>query len=267
MKITRHYIFYILFLFVISGYSFPQTEIKNFVGLNFGGSDFRLKDEHASPLIFGSIGIAPSLQYLYKGEVNRHYFEASYFYDRLTSLSDNFLTDNNRGRIRYSYFHSITNFNVLNERISLFLGGSISTFLSHGDYLYKWISPSYTRSIESWYWCNSLDLSAQFEYNRSSKEFFSLKLFIPVISNISRPNYSPSADYNYIDNDWKFKMIGETGFFPDDFSLNTLLSYQRPLFWKFNLQLDYEFYYSFCKEPKDVSMFMNNIRAGLFYCF
>lgn len=272
MKIIRNNFISILLLFTISGYLFPQDEIKspeikNFIGVNFGGSDFHLKDEHASPLIFSSIGITPGLQYFYMGEVNRHYFEASYFSDRLTSISDNYFTDNRRGRFRYSYLHSITDFSLLNKRIDFFLGGSVCSFLSQSEYYYQWLSSTYSRAMESWYWCNSLDLSAQLEYRSSSREFFSLQFYIPVIGNVSRPKYSPSADYNYVENDWKFKMLDETGFFPEDLSLNTILTYQRSLYWNINFEINYEFYYSFYKEPQKVNMFMNNLRAGIFYCF
>ncbi len=268
MKFKKHVITLILFYCIVfTGNSFSQESGRNYLGLSFGGSDFHIKDEHASPLIFSSTGIAPSIQYIYQGENSRVYAEASYYYDYLGTSSDNFHDINHRAEIRCSYLHSIADFEILNKKINVFVGGSIGTFLSHSDYTNIWVASTISRTIESWYWNNSFDVSAQLEYNLEPREFFSIKLFIPVVSNLSRPTYSSSGDFNYTDNDWKFKMFGETKFFPAIFSVNTLLTYQRPLIWKLNLQINYEFYYSSYDKPRNINMYMNNLCAGLFFCF
>ena len=256
-----------LLLFFIITSCTAQTDKHNYIGGSFGGTDFHVKDDHATPLIFNGIGIAPSLQYIYKGEKSQHYAEVSYYSGRLETSSDNFFDNDNNGRIRYSYLHSITDFQIFNKQIDFSLGGSIGSFLSHSDYFYKWVPPVDARAGESWYWSNSLDISALLEYNPEPREAFSLQLFIPVVSNVSRPKYSLSGDFNYTDGDWKFKMFGDTKFFPDNFSVNAIISYQAPLVGDFNFQINYEFYYSFYNEPRDVNMYMNNLRAGLFFCF
>jgi hypothetical protein len=255
-------IFLILFF---SEYALSQNIKRNYIGGSFGGSDFHIIDQRASPLIFGSLGIAPSLKYFYRGDESLHYIDISYFSDNLKTSAESFITENRRGRIRYSYLHSVTSFSIFKQSIDFYLGGSAESFLSHSDYFYEWIISGYRRAMESWYWSSSLDLSAQIEYNCAAGEFFSLQLIIPVVSNISRPKYSPSGDYNYMDNDWKFKMFGKTELFPNNFSLNTNLTYQHPLIWNFKLQVSYEFYYSSYKKPKDVNMYMNNFCAGLYF--
>jgi hypothetical protein len=243
-------------------------EVKNnFFTVSFGGSDFHLLDLRASPLIFSSIGIAPSFNYIHKGSSFRHYLEGSYFNDALTTIADNYRTDNDRARLRYCFLYSLTDFNIFDTNLKLFLGGSAVTYLCHSEYYYKWYPSGYARAMESWYWSNSIDISAQLEYERSSREFVCLQLFIPLYSNVSRPHYSTTADYNYIDNDWKFKMFGKSEFFPSNISFNVNLTYQRELIWNFNMQVNYEFYYSFYKKPKEIDMYMNNLRAGLTYCF
>lgn len=244
-----------------------QTE-RNFIGGSFGISGFNIKDEHSSPLIFGSIGIAPALQYYYKGETSLHQFEAAYFEDYLTSQADNFNANNKRGKVKYSYFYQVTDFSIFEKEIRFFLGGSLVTFLSHTEY-YFYYAPknSNGKGSESWYWSNSADISMQLEYNPTERQSLSFQINIPVLSNISRPKYSPSGDYNYTENDWKFRMFGKTEFFPENFSVNSQIVYQAPLAGDFNYQLNYEFYYSFYNRPQDVKMYMNNLRAGVFYCF
>lgn len=244
-----------------------QQNEQNYLGAGFGGSDFHIRDDHASPLIFSSIGIAPTVQFIHKGEESRQYAEASYYDDYLTTTADNFHTANHRGRARYGYLQAISDIAVWNHDVRLFLGGSVNSFLCHSDYYYLYFPPTTGRTIKSWYWSSSLDLSFQAEYSSSQREFLSVQFFMPVISNVSRPQYSPSGDYNYVENDWKFKMFGKTKLFFKNFALNALFVYHKPIIGSFNLQLSYELYYSTYNEPAQISMYMNNLRAGLFFCF
>jgi hypothetical protein len=253
---------------IVCGISFAQDEDRSSLSASFGGSDFHIKDLHASPLLFSSIGIAPSLQYEHKSQEGRHYVEASYYSDYLGTTADDFTTNNHRARLRYSYVHSLMDIDLFSHRLELFLGGSVNSFLCHSNYYFSISNPpSVGRTIESWYWSSSLDLSFRAEYIVSSREFLSAHFYMPVISNVSRPAYSPGGNYNYTENDWKFKMFGETRIVPKNFSLNVLLMYQRPLIGSFNMQVSYEFYYSTYDEPAEIRMYMNNLRAGLAFCF
>jgi hypothetical protein len=267
MKPSRWFVVLVGFCFVIlSRNSLAQEDKRNYLGLSFGGSDFHLKDDHASPLIFSSVGIAPTFQFFHLGDKSRHSLEGSYYYAYLSSSSDNFNTDNWRGRVRYSYVHLISNFEVWNRSFGIFLGGSINSFYNKSNYYYA-LNTSNGISIVSWYWSHSLDLTAQVEYNIAQRESFSMMLYVPVISNVSRPKYSPSGDYNYDENTWKVKAFGETEIFPRNLSVNVLLNYQRVIVGNFDLRLSYEFYYSSYDKPTDMAMYMNNLRAGLFFCF
>jgi len=266
-----HYLFLLLILLGNTA-AFAQTDDeraggKNYIGVSFGGSDFHIKDDHASPMIYSGIGIAPSIQYFYRGGESRQYAEVSYYHGKLTTFEDNFHVTDNRGRARYAYVHSIIDFNLFDRKIVFFAGGSANSFLSHSDYRYSILGSTDGRTIESWQWSTSLDLSLQLEYASAGKEFVSAQFFMPIVSNISRPKYSLSGDYHYLENSWKFKMFGQTKLFTDSFSFDGILIYQRPLVGSFNLELSYEFYYSFYKQPQDIGMYMNNVRAGFLYFF
>ena len=257
----------LFWLAMIPSPSRAQEEARNFIGASFGGSDFHIKDDHASPMIFSRLGIAPSLQYFFRGEANRQYAEISYYHGYLGTTADNYHDTDNRARVRYSYFHSIVDFTFLGQRISLFVGGSANSFMSHSDYYYLYVQGTEARTIESWQWSTSLDLSFQLECALPDREFLSAQFFMPMVSNASRPQYSPGGDYNYVLNDWKYKMFGTTELFPENFSLNSLLVYQRPLRESLDVELSYEFYYSFYNRPQDIGMYMNNFRAGFIYTF
>ena len=254
-----------IFFFTVFQSPFAQTSSEFHLGGSFGGSDFHIRDIHASELISRGVGIAPELQFMYKGSTSVHYADASYYFDNLSATNPNFHTDNWRARARYSYMHSITG--ISNDNVRIFLGGSLSSFFCASDYYFSLAGNFTGRAISSWYWSHSLDLSLMADYSPAYRESFSAFLFFPVVSNISRPQYSSSGDYSYTRNNWKIKAFGKTRFFINNFSLNAILLYQRPLLGDFNLQLSYGFSYSFYGTPEDINMYMNDFRAGFFYCF
>jgi len=265
---------YLLFAFIVifsltnilPGYLYAQKNRQNLLGIRMGISDFHLFDEHASPLFFSGIGIAPSIQYYRKNKNSIQAIEASFYRNKLKTTQDNFVTQNYSGRFRYSYSYG---FNLIpaKQNLKLYLGGSIHSFFNRSDYDYKYFNIPNARAITSWYWSHSVDLLAQLEYVFASGNLISGGLYIPVISNVSRPEYSPSGDYNYTTNDWDIPILGETALFLKNTGFNAFINYQRPISAKFNLQLSYEFYYAAYIEPRDIKMYTNTLRVGLFYCF
>ncbi len=244
-----------------------QEASLDYVGGAFGGSDFHLRDDHASPLIFSAWGGTPALQYIHAGEGNRQYAEASYCFALIAAPPENFRTDNWRGRIRYAYLVSAAEFGPGDRPFRLFVGGSLNSFLSRSNYYY-FIKPlnGYTTAIDSWYWSTSIDAAVHLEYGIAEREFVSLQCFVPLIGNVSRPAYSPSLDYSYTENTFRMKMFGRTEFFPKNLSCDVLLSIQFPVVWRFNAGASYELYYASYDLPREVKMYMNNLRVGAFFC-
>lgn len=245
-----------------------QETTWDYIGGCFGGSDFHVRDDHASPMIYSAWGIAPALQYLHAGGGNRQYAEASFFSAVLSSGPPNFRTDNWRGRARYAYLGSVADFGSHDGPFRFFLGGSITSYLSRSNYYY-FIKPlnGYSSTIDSWYWSHSLDAALQVEYGLAEREFLTVQCFVPIVSNVSRPRYSPSGDYSYTENVWKMRMFGRTEFFPENISCDILVAFQVPVVWRFNCQVGYEFFFTSYDIPRDVKMYMNNARAGVVYCF
>ncbi|HTY58330.1 MAG TPA: hypothetical protein VMF59_05910 [Bacteroidota bacterium] len=245
-----------------------QQPSWDYAGGGFGASDFHVRDDHASPLVFRAWGIAPVVQFIHAGEGNRHYFEAAYSPALLSSAPANFRTDNWRGRIRYAYLVQAWDLGSAERPLRMFLGGSATSFLQRANYYY-FIPPlnGYGTSIDSWYWSSSLDAAVNAEYDLAEREFVSVQCFVPLLSNVSRPRYSPSGDYSYTENTFKMKMFGRTQFFPKNISADILLSFQAPVFWRFNAGVSYEFYFASYDLPREVKMYMNNARGGVFFCF
>ena len=99
------------------------------------------------------------------------------------------------------------------------------------------------------------------------REFLSVQCFFPLLSNVSRPQYSPSADFSYTENVFKMKMFGRTQFFPKNLSCDVEFAFQAPLLWKFNGEVRYEFYYASYDLPREMKLYMNNLRGGVYFCF
>ena len=248
-------------LFLLFGESFAQE--RNYAGINLGLSDFHLRDDHASPLFFRGIGFTPSIQFMYIGESTIHSVELQYIYDYLGSINENFNTNNYRGKVKYSFLHHINDFIISNNQLSLFIGASLSSFLSLSDYRYI----DDNLAIKSWYWNHSLNVEIELLYRFNQKKFISAQLSLPAISNISRPKYSPSENYSYSTNSYKVDVFGKMTFFPKNFFVASTLIYHTPISEVFVLHLEYEFFYSLYNKPKEVDMYMNNVLAGLFLQF
>ena len=246
---------------------FAQSSGQNYIGASIGGSDFHISDDHASPLIFSGAGIAPMIQYFHLGDESRQLAEGSYYFDNLATSNQNFHADNWRGKVRCSYLYSIAGRDSAESVVQLFLGGSLGSFFCKSDYDVNLANQFTLRSIVSWYWSHSLDAAALLEFQSADDEYISLLLSVPLVSNVSRPQYSSSGDYNYNENDWDIATFGKTVLFPNHLSANVLLMYRTVLSPDFSFQISYEFFYSYYKKPKAVGMYMNNIRVGSFFCF
>ncbi len=248
---------------VLSNSSYSQGK-SDLIGLSFGASNFHITDEHTSPLIFRGTGIAPSVNWQHIGVRNSQYAEGSFFYDNLSSSSDNFNTENFRGRFRYTFLHKASDSLSVNKRLEFSFGGSVTSFYCKSDYYFD-MQTITARSIASWYWSHSIDLAVQLNYFFSDRNYLGLQIFTPLISNVSRPPYSPSGNYDYVRNEWIIKPFGNTVLFPKNFSVNTNMSYQLPVSAKLSMRLNWEFYYMKYTDPDDIGMYMNNFRVGIFY--
>ncbi len=255
-------ILFLLFL-LMDNSSFAQKK-SNLIGLSFGSSTLHLSDEHASPIIFSGTGIAPTIQYSHKGDKNSHSIKGSFYYTNLYTSSDNFKTEIFSAGVRYSFLHSTLNTKVFEKQFKISLGGSVTSFFLNSDYFF-YLQTFWARSIASWYWSHSADLAFQLDYYLTDRKFLYFEIYMPMVSNVSRPPYSSSGDYDYVKNDWVIKPFGHTVFFPENFSVSTQLVYQHPVMAKVNLRISYEFYYISYSKPEDIRMYMNNFRIGIFY--
>lgn len=248
---------------LLSNSSFSQNK-NDMIGLSFGAGNFHITDEHTSPLIFRGTGVAPSINWQHIGARNYHYVEGAYYYDNLSSSSDNFSTENFRGRFRYSFLHRTSDSLSVNKRLEFLFGGSLTSFYCKSDYYFD-MRTIRARSLASWYWSHSIDLALQLNYYFSDRKYLGLQFFAPVISNVVRPHFSPGDDYDYVKNDYIIKPFGRTLLFPKNFSINTNIVYQVPVSTKLSFRLNWEFYYMKYTDPDDIGMYMNNFRLGMLY--
>jgi hypothetical protein len=254
-------------MIIVSSCLLAQQRGLHFIGLGLIASDFHIRDDHASPLIFSKFGVGPVLQYSYDGIDNRHSFRGTYSFSDLTTSNQNFHTENWRGRVSYSYLRSVGDFELLDRQCSFSCGASVTSFFCKSDYFYSMMGQFNGRAISSWYWSHSIDLIAQVECVPGQGELLFASLSVPAISNVARPGYSPSADYNLTENEWKIKGFGETRFFPRNFSTDFLLVYRRPIVSSFSLQIGYEFSSSTYDKPVEVRAYMNGFHTSLLFGF
>jgi len=225
-------------------------------------------DEHASSLIFSGTGIAPSIQYSVRKQNSRQYAEGSFNQYRLNTDQDNFSVRDYSGRVLYAWLYTPFHPKLWEHDMHISFGGSLTSFFNRSDYeIERYSNPNAARAITSWYWSHSLDMGIQAEYLMNKGGYVTFHFYLPLVSNVSRPTYSSSGDYNYTENIREISPTGETMFFPHNLSLNTLIVYQKPLSERVLLHLGYELYLAQCIEPGEMEMYINNFRIGITISF
>lgn len=237
-----------------------NDSIRNTISIRFGTSNLHLLDEHATFLIFRGTGIAPAIDYNRLSPEGQHYIRGVFYFDNLKSSSSNFKTEIKGGQFRYAYLKNLQTGNDI-----LSAGLSLSSLYLKTDY-YFYTQAAWLKAIESWYWSHTVDIAA-IVYKEWARNKLTFQVFIPVISNVSRPEYSSSGDYNYEKNDWDVKTFGKTVFLTKNKGINAQLDYSRILSRHIHLNVEYEFYFYQNKSNELIRFYMNNFRLGLTYSF
>lgn len=241
-----------------------QDGIKNSLGVSFGGSNFHVLDEHANQMIFRGTGIAPSLGFYHLNHKNIHIVAGKFYYNNLSSSSDNFRTIILAGNFRYCYLRMLLKSNLPGSQISLSAGVSFNSFFIKSHY--EFYRPAlWATAIKSWYGSHSGDIAIRLNYLSRVNNRFEVLFFMPVISNVSRPAFSPSGDYNYETNDWDAKAFGKIMTVSENLAFNTYFSFNHNFSSRVGLKAEYEFYYTRCRKPDLLKFYMNNLRIGILY--
>ena len=125
-------------------------------------------------------------------------------YSNLRTVSEVYKTPFLAGRLRYSCLRQVAEGILFNHSLDLSAGLSVSSFFSKASYKFQ-MSGLWANGIKTWYGSHSADVSIQAGYNTGENSRVELLCYLPVISNVSRPAYSSSGDYNYEKNDWQIK--------------------------------------------------------------
>jgi hypothetical protein len=243
-----------------------QNEKKDLLGMSFGGSNFHILDRLAAELIFRGTGIAPSIVYNHTSGRNSHTVEGVFYYNNLFSTSDIYKTILFAGQFRYAFLRTVLSGRLFNNQFDLRPGASISSIFSHYEYNFD-MQTIWANAIKSWYGCHSADFAMQVGYALGERNGFEMTCFVPLVSNISRPAYSSSGDYDYEKNDRVIKPFGNTEFMTENSVFNSHIGYTYNAKGGLSLKTEYEFYFARCKKPGLIKLYMNNVRAGIMYNF
>ena len=243
-----------------------QESKINTIGINFGGSNFHILDKHANELIFKGTGLAPSIAFHHVHNKNVHILEGSFYYNDLSSYTANYKTKMFAGEMRYCYLRTFLDRAPGKNQFIVSGGMALTSFYMKTNYQVLkqtyWIT-----AIESWYWSHSIDVAVQFNYALGGSNTFTIWFVMPFISNVSRPKYSSSGDYNYDKNGPELKAYGNTMIIPQNLLFDTRLSYERTLNGRISLTAVYQFVFASSKKPDLLKLYMNNLRIGLLYHF
>ena len=191
-----------------------------------------------------------------------HYGEVSGYYDNLKIAYDEYNAENKRIGIRYNYLHEIPGLNFF-KLFKVYAGGGIHSFINYSRYTQN------TRTevkflADPWYASHSLEFSLLVDVSKNKSDHFSLQLFLPVISDVSRPSYT---NVNGLGLEQVFKLFGEIAPLWKNFLLQFKIRYEHNINKSIGISIHYDFQYSTYNQPRLVSMFMNNFKAGAYFIF
>ena len=238
---------------------------KNNIGIGFGLTDFHIRDEIASPLIYRGLGYSVSLMYSRVGDNDEHNVELTAYYTRLRPMYAEYHAENFRAGIRYDYLRQVLKTGKLNNVFRIDAGGGLYTFFNISAYREQYYPDEIMENLDvAWYLTYSVELSALFQYEIKRSNSFEFQIHFPFVSSISRPAYSyvPGPEGN---ND--FELFGRISPFWENFIVQFKLAYRHKLSDRLSVFIRYDFQYSSYDQPRDVKMYMNNLQAGTCFIF
>lgn len=245
------------FLFSLNVFS-QDTLLNKQLSAFLGLSDFHIRDEYASPLIYKNVTLTAGAEYHLRTQKNIHTFELRAYYGKLYIDLAKYDAENGRASFRYNYLHLISNFKIAKNKLSVYFGGGLITFLNMSKYN-EYISNGVLE--EPWLWIHSCEIALltcyKFKPNKLTFQFnFSL------ISNVSRPSYSylPGTHQNEAP-----KPFGKMAFFWQNPIIQVKTQYEFLVNRWLGLTARYDFLYSYYGEPRKIGMFMNNFQAGIIF--
>ncbi|RPI18126.1 MAG: hypothetical protein EHM58_06820 [Ignavibacteriae bacterium] len=245
-------------LLLIYSHAFSQdTTAKHSLQLIVGLSDFHVRDEFASSLIYRNTNFAVEGEYMIKTDKSIQSFQLAGYNAVLKTNLEKYDAENFRVSFRYNYLHNISKYKIWGNDLNIFLGGggySLLNFSQYNEYISE-----YGVLTESWYWVHSAEVSAFANYNTGSNNLGFAADF-SLISNVSRPQYS------YIPGTYRYSHInpfGKMEVFWNNPSVHIKIIYGYQLSSRFQILAQYNFQYSYFDEPRIIGLYMNNFLTGV----
>jgi hypothetical protein len=248
----------------LASYKSNIDSSKNNIGFSFGLSDFHIRDEYASPLIYRAPGIGACFSYSRDEDKYKHIIELTGYYADLKPIYDEYYALDIRGGFRYNYIRRV--FKTGRDNIlTAGAGGGLYIFLNYSSYrAHTYPMAMLANLVNAWYLAHSAEITLLLEYERARSDVFEFRIHLPFITSISRPAYSYVPGDNSGDD---FTPFGAIKPFWKNFTIQFRTYYRHRISRRFGIFAYYDFQYSAYDKPLDVRMYMNNFQAGTYLIF
>ena len=249
----------------------PQTTdgFSTSLAISSGISDFHQRDKYFSPLIFNGVNFASKLSIQMKTENNRHSIDGFFTIGALNPDIPQREVTLKGGYLSYSFVHLLNTENPIEHPLQFFLGGGISSFVVNTDFDTE-DETGYTKLDQSWYWSHSLNVVFQSEYRFVESKNFMLRLTVPIVGLVSRPENGHRLKQNNLDvvddNFFNAATQGKMDYLWKSFVIYTDIEYRQSLSSTIDFLASYRFSYISSNKPASAlstGMYMNNFLAGI----
>lgn len=249
----------------------PASGSCHLLSLSSGFSNHAVRDDIISPLVYSGNQLPLLLAYDYSGTNLRQtitlFYDQLSLYSSITKASTHY-ADNVNFLLEYSYDRRTFSFEKL--RTDFYLGCGLSCLLNVRTFHYM---PGESTSSGEPMINLALDASFETKPDRSSSDFLTLHIFIPVVSYVlmnDRYNVTVSETLLNLDPDkdlvWQLLRSGSIVTFDKMFEVQAELSYTKFVAPSVAVRAQYRFmYYSFAQYERLLwARYLNNqILAGL----
>jgi hypothetical protein len=243
---------------------------KNFLNASLGINDFHLRDEYLSPYSYNGTLYSAAIKYQLKLTKSEHFINIGFSNGDVDSDSRTLKASQYFGTASYSFYYSLSRFEIQKQQMEIFIGIGLSTSFIKTDVVtpesITWFGPTDI----TWYWSHDINFHLKSDYKFSLRNNISVQLSIPLVSWVSRPDYGHNFSKRNIDvsNDFLNAASGaKRQFLWDNFTLLIGFEYRRLIYETLSLKGNYYFIYASDSAPLDMKMYMNNFLAGVQWQF
>jgi hypothetical protein len=234
--------------------------------LRLGVSDFHIRDQYLGPRVYSGPLFWSGVSYRTACGNARHTIDAGFGVGHTSAVEQQPEASQYVGHASYMFLISLHVQEMDAGQLEFFFGPGLSTYFTTTDIVTPESITWYGATDKTWYWSHALDLNVTGECRMSGGQVISVKLNLPVVRIVSRPDAGHNFSGRNIDVRDNFLAAASGGSVKalwNSLALVCELEYRQRLSEQFDVGCTYRFAYASSTIPLNMGMYANTLLAGI----